>query len=447
MRPSIRTLCVAMFAFAAVWSATAAADRPNVLIIFTDDQGTVDLNCFGATDLETPHLDRLAGRGLRLTQFYSAAPICSPSRAALLTGRYPQRAGVPGNVSSSPGDPGMPPREVTLAELFREAGYFTAHIGKWHLGYTPETMPNGQGFDHSFGHMGGCIDNYSHFFYWAGPNRHDLHRNGVPVHHDGGYFPDLMVREILGLLEAPRTRPFFLYWALNVPHYPYQGDLKWLRHYTGRLPYPRDLYAAFTSTMDERIGQVLERLEDLGLTRDTLVVFQSDNGHSAEERAHHGGGSAGPYRSHKFSLFEGGIRVPTIVSWPGRLPAGETRTQFGTACDWLPTLLELTGVPLPEHRLDGRSLVPMLRSAGTASPHAHFHWQSGGSRQSPQWAVRDGDWKLVVNGVGAGPEEAVFLGHLGRDPGETRNLAADYQEIVQRLTRLHQAWLADVAVP
>jgi arylsulfatase A-like enzyme len=153
---------------------------PNVIIILTDDQGSADAHCYGAQDLQTPAMDSIAARGVRFTQFYSAAPVCSPSRAGLLTGRYPLRAGLTGNASSRQGDPGMPP-QATLAKMFKAAGYATAHIGKWHLGFTPETMPNGQGFDYSFGHMGGCIDNLSHFFYWDGPNRHDLYRNGKEV--------------------------------------------------------------------------------------------------------------------------------------------------------------------------------------------------------------------------------------------------------------------------
>ncbi|MCP5528471.1 MAG: sulfatase-like hydrolase/transferase [Verrucomicrobiales bacterium] len=419
----------------------AAADRPNVLLIYADDLGSVDLNCYGATDLVTPNLDALAARGVRFTQFYSAAPVCSPSRAAVLTGRYPQRAGVPGNVSSAAGHAGMPTDQRTLAELLRAAGYTTAHVGKWHLGYTPETMPNGQGFDHSFGHMGGCIDNYSHFFYWNGPNRHDLYRNGIEVFAGGQYFPDLMVREIEGLLERKDERPLFIYWAFNVPHYPYQGDAKWLRYYQGRLPYPRDLYAAFTSTLDERIGRVLRKLDELGLREETIVIFQSDNGHSTEERAHRGGGSAGPYRGYKFSLFEGGIRLPAIISWPGHLPQGAVRDQLAVACDWLPTVLELCGAPAPAHRIDGASLLPVLRSPRAPGPHPTFHWRSGGGRANPQWAVRDGSWKLVVNGVDARPDEAVFLSDLGTDASETRNAAAEYPEVVQRLRRLHEEWL------
>lgn len=332
---------------------TAAAFQPNVLLIVTDDQGSVDAGCYGAKDLETPAMDALAARGVRFTQFYAAAPVCSPSRAATLTGRYPLRAGLPTNASSQPDGRGMPTEQVTMAEMFKAAGYVTAHIGKWHLGYTPDQMPNAQGFDYSFGHMGGCIDNFSHFFYWQGPHRHDLYRNGKEVHYPGRFFGDLMVEEAARFITENRRHPFFLYFALNMPHYPYQGDLKWLKRYE-HLPHPRNLYAAFLSTCDERIGLLLKKLDDLGLRQRTIVAFQSDNGHSTEERAHFGGGSAGPYRGAKFSLFEGGIRLPAIISWPGQLPEGEVRDQVVHACDWLPTLAELCGVKPLQTDLDGK---------------------------------------------------------------------------------------------
>jgi len=448
LRIRARSLAIAAAGAAALALAVArAASRPNVLLIYADDLGSADLNCYGSKDLMTPNLDALAKRGVRFTQFYSAAPVCSPSRAALLTGRYPQRAGVPGNVSSMKGRPGMPSAQRTLAEAFREAGYLTAHVGKWHLGFTPETMPNGQGFEESFGHMGGCIDNYSHFFYWSGPNRHDLFRNGKEVYYPGRYFPDLMVEEIAKFLRRPRRKPFFLYWAINLPHYPYQGDEHWRRFYESRLPYPRNLYAAFVSTLDERVGRVLNLLRELKLERDTIVVFQSDNGHSVEGRAHFGGGSAGPYRGHKFSLFEGGIRLPAIISRPGALPEGVERDQLATACDWYPTLLELCGIKTAGPRIDGRSLVPVLRSSRAPSPHRVFHWQSGRPHGRPQWAVREGRWKLVVNGIGAQKGEETFLADLAADPGERRNEVSRHPEIVARLTRAHEAWLEDLSKP
>ena len=429
-----------------------AAVPPNVILIVTDDQGAADAGCYGAKDLATPGIDSLAARGVRFTQFYSAAPVCSPSRAALITGRYPLRAGLIGNAGSQPGGEGMAAEQITMAEMFQAAGYATAHVGKWHLGYKPEQMPNAQGFDFSFGHMGGCIDNYSHFFYWSGPNRHDLYRNGQEVFCQGRFFGDLMVDEAARFMEQNRERPFFVYFALNMPHYPYQGDVKWLERYKD-LPYPRNLYAAFLSTCDERIGALLNKLDGLGLRERTIVAFQSDNGHSTEERAHFGGGSAGPYRGAKFSLFEGGIRLPGIISWPGHLPEGEVRGQTVHACDWLPTLAELSGVKLLSPDIDGRSIVPVIRSASAPSPHEVLHWHVAGGRSGPQWAVRQGDWKLIGNvqtafgDVLTAEDQRLFLSNLATDPSEKNNLAAAHPEIVQRLLKLHEEWLAGQSKP
>jgi arylsulfatase A len=422
------------------------AASPNVILIVTDDQGAADAGCYGARDLKTPHIDSLAARGVRFTQFYAAAPVCSPSRAGLLTGRYPLRAGLIGNAASQPqGKEAMPGAQVTMAEMFKAAGYATAHVGKWHLGYTPDTMPNAQGFDHSFGHMGGCIDNFSHFFFWQGPNRHDLFRNGVEVQAPGRYFPSMMVEEAGRFIEQNRANPFFLYFALNLPHYPYQGEPKWLDHYK-HLPYPRNLYAAFLSSCDEHIGKLLKRVDDLGLRQETIVIFQSDNGHSTEERAHFGGGSAGSYRGQKFSLFEGGIRLPAILSWPGHLPAGEVRGQLAHACDWMPTLAELCGIKLLNPDIDGRSIVPVIRSANAPSPHDVLHWHVSGAKE-PQWAVRHGDWKLIGN-VQSTPDPALsaddrrlFLANLAGDISEKTNSASRHPEIVQRLRHLHESWL------
>ena len=443
---ALRAGCV----FAALaFSVNGEGNRPpNVVLIFTDDQGTVDMNVYGAEDLATPHMDGIARRGVRFSQFYAAAAVCSPSRAGLLTGRYPLRAGVPGNVSSMEGHAGMSHEQVTLADTFRAAGYATAHIGKWHLGYTPETMPNAQGFDHSFGHMGGCIDNWSHFFYWQGPNRHDLHRNGQRIDRDGEYFPALMVEEASAFIENSRERPFFMYFALNTPHYPYQGHARWLEHYRG-LEYPRNLYAAFLSTQDEYIGKLLAKIDALDLGRQTIVVFQSDHGHSTEERAHFGGGSAGPYRGAKFSFFEGGIRVPAIISWPGTLPEGEVREQVAHSCDWLPTLAELCDVPLLENDIDGTSLVEIIRTADAPAASRVLHWHIGRGPNA-SWAVRDGHWKLLGNPRDTSDKAPLtqadrrFLVNLAEDASEMTNLAGQHPDITQRLERLHEAWLKSI---
>ena len=427
-------------------SLSAASRRPNVIIIYTDDQGSVDLNCYGSKDLTTPHMDGLAKRGVRFTQFYAAAPVCSPSRAGLLTGRYPVRAGMPGNAGSTKGRAGLAPSEVTIAEMMKAAGYATAHIGKWHLGYTPETMPNGQGFDHSFGHMGGCIDNYSHFFYWQGPNRHDLWRNGKEIFEDGKFFPELMAEEATKFIEENKKKPFFIYFALNTPHYPYQGYAKWLKHYE-KLPSPRNLYAAFLSTQDEAIGQLINTVDRLGLRKDTIIIFQSDHGHSHEERAHFGGGSSGPYRGAKFSMFEGGLRVPAIISWPGSLPEDVVRPQLAHSCDWLPTIAELTGAKLLNKDIDGKSIVKVIKKSEAITPHKVIHWQLGRGK-SPRWAVRQGDWKLIGNPQDTSnkapltAKDKLFLVNLKESVREMKNLSQANPEITQRLKKLHEEWAA-----
>jgi len=421
-----------------------AKRRPNVLLIFTDDQGAIDVNCYGAKDLITPNMDRLAKEGTRFTQFYVAAPVCSPSRAALMTGRYPQRAGLSRNAPSQPGRDGMPTEQVTIAEMMKAAGYATGHVGKWHLGYTPETMPNAQGFDYSFGHMGGCIDNYSHFFYWQGPNRHDLWRNGEEIWREGEFFGNLMVDECERFISDNRNRPFFLYWAINMPHYPLQAIRKWRERYKD-LKDPRRMYAAFVSTVDEMIGEIVTHLDKLGLREDTLIIFESDNGHSEEVRTFGGGGNPGPYRGHKFTLWEGGIRLPCIVSWPGQIPQNAVRDRMAASIDWMPTIAEYCDVPLPDREIDGKSIVRMIESEDAPSPHDVLHWETG-----KHWAVRAGDWKLVHNGPSTErngrkiPQVEDFLSNLAEDVAETKNLAEDHPDVVKRLTKLHQEWAREV---
>ncbi|RYD87836.1 MAG: sulfatase, partial [Sphingobacteriales bacterium] len=211
----------------------AETSRPNVIFIMADDQGSADAGCYGAKDIQTPALDALAASGVRFTQFYAAAPVCSPSRAALLTGCYPWRVGMPGNGSIPPSEKddnlatytgkGLPANGTNLPRIFREAGYATAHIGKWHLGIGVGHQPLQQGFDYSFGFLGGCIDNYSHFDYWDSANRHDLWENGQRIRLPGQFFPDLMVQKAEAFMDSHKGQPFFMYFAINVPHYPYQG--------------------------------------------------------------------------------------------------------------------------------------------------------------------------------------------------------------------------------
>lgn len=430
------------------------AAKPNVLIILTDDQGSIDLNCYGARDLHTPNMDRLAAEGTRFTQFYSAASVCSPSRAALLTGKTNLRAGLRGNVpvpwyAEQRKNYGMPTEQVTIAEVLKDNGYYTALIGKWHLGHKPETLPNGQGFDYYFGHQGGCIDNYSHFMFWSGPNHHDLYQNGNEVHRPGEFFPDLMVSEIKQILNEEREQPFFIYWAFNAPHYPYQGQPKWLDHYKD-LPTPRKEYAAFISTMDERIGQVLDELDRTNQSGNTIVIFQSDHGHSTEERAYWGGGNAGPYRGSKFSYFEGGIRVPAIIRYPGIVPENQVRDQLSMEMDWFATIAELSNANISKLKIDGKSLMPVIREFSSNSQHDVVYWQHGSSDDKvAQWVVRRGDWKLIGN-----PQERIrgqkesfgelFLSNMSMDVSEKENLIGKYPEEAKQLRKLHDEWLKEV---
>ena len=436
--------------------AQVRAERPNVVVFYTDDQGTLDANCYGSKDLYTPHIESLASTGVRFTQFY-AHTVCCPSRAMLMTGRHPQRSGVnrwsQGDVRQTLGI-NMDLREVTLAESLKTAGYRTALFGKWHLGGALTHGPTEQGFDEFYGIRGGFIDNFNHY-YLHGEGYHDLYRGTEEQFEDGKYFPDLVVNEATRFLDE-RSRdekqvPFLLLVAFNIPHYPEQADRKFAERYKD-LPMPRRSYAEIVSTTDDRIGRVLTKMDEVGLRENTIVVFLSDNGHSAENhsirvsghnsglpRGHHygansGGGNTGPWRGNKGTFFEGGVRVPMIVNFPVQLPQGAVRDQVTTIADIYPTLLELCSVPLPKVKLDGASLLPILRSAKAATHHEALHWQ-----WFDFWAVREGDWKLIDT-----RRDGIFLGNLKDAEPERRNHAANKPEIVARLKALHEEWVAEV---
>ena len=431
---------------------TRQTDKPNVLLIFTDDQGTLDANCYGSTDLYTPAMDSVAASGVRFTQAY-AHTVCCPARALLLTGRHPQRSGVnswtQGN-AKAPKGLNMHLAEVTLAEVLKGAGYRTALFGKWHLGAAFDSGPTEQGFDEFFGLRNGFIDNYNHFFL-HGNGYHDLYRGKQEVLEPGRYFPDLITAEALGFIERNRDRPFFLYLAFNVPHYPEQSDAKFDERYK-HLPMPRRSYAKMISTTDDRMGRVLAKLDELGLRENTIVAFMSDNGHSVENYkirgkdhasglpeganygANGGGGNTGKWRGAKGTFYEGGIRVPAMISFPRRLPRGAVRDQAVIAADFFPTLLEMCGIPLPAVTLDGRSLLPVIRDPDAPSPHKVLHWQ-----WQNRWAVREGDWKLLGR-ANTGTE----LVNLAGENPERENFIKKQPQIVERLLGLHKAWAEEV---
>jgi len=450
-------------------SRTEEQQKPNIVIIYTDDQGTLDAACYGASDLHTPNLDRLSRSGIRFTQAY-AHTVCCPSRAALLTGRHPQRSGInnwtQNDAHAEEKGINMPLSEVTIAEVLKKQGYKTGLFGKWHLGAAVENGPLEQGFATFYGFRGGFIDNYVHYFL-HGKGFHDLWSNKEEIFERDLYFPSLMTENAIHFMEKNREQAFFLYAAFNLPHYPEQADSLFIP-FNVELKEPRKSYASVVSTVDDKIGQILDKIEELKIRDHTVVFFMSDNGHSTEETmiriadhlsglpkgtnycAHGGGGYSGKWRGAKSSFLEGGIRVPSIISYPGHFPENETRDQIISCMDFFPTICEITGSELPECVLDGYSLIPVIESKNSPSNHQvlYFQWRD-------QWAVREGKWKLIVNGRDTTGKfsshlqkeekmDSPYLANLEADHPEEKNFAGEHPEIVERLTKLYINWKQEV---
>lgn len=428
--------------------------RPNFIVFLTDDQGYGDLSCMGATDFRTPNLDRLAWSGVRFTSFYSNSPVCSPSRASLLTGRYPGNAGVRSILAGHRTATGLPASVPTLASALRPLGYRTALVGKWHLGVAEGFRPGDRGFDEWFGFLAGCVDYYSHIFYWGaaagrGDPTHDLWENGREVYHNGRYLTDLLTeRAIEHVRRAARDdRPFFLFVPYNAPHYPMHAPREYLDRFPGLSP-DRRIMAAMLSAVDDGVGAVVDEVARQGLTDDTVVLFMSDNGPSRETRNWldgrtdpYYGGTAGAFKGHKFSLYEGGIRSPGIVSWPARIPAGRVVDEPVAAMDVFPTFLRAAGGDPARYELDGRDLLPLLVE-GAPGPERDLFWE-----MDRQTAVRRGRWKLVLRGQvveGAPPEDDVHLSDLEADPGERENLRDRHPELAAELAAAADAWRAGI---
>ena len=448
------------FAISALFGghALAAESRPNVVILLTDDQGTLDAGCYGSADLKTPNIDRLATEGVRFTQAY-AHTVCCPSRAALFTGRHPQRGGVRfwtqgDRHGSDSQNLHLSPEEVTLAEAMKSAGYRTALFGKWHLGAKIGHGPLDQGFDTFFGHLGGFIDNYRHYFL-HGRGYHDLYDGNEEVFRREEYYPDLMIDRAEQFIEANKATPFFMTVAFNLPHYPEQPIAKFKDAYAD-LPMPRRSYARVISSVDDHIGRVLDKLDSTGLSQNTLVILISDNGHSTENNAgitvddhssgyprghyylaHGGGGNTGPWIGNKGTFLEGGIRVPAILRYPAKIPAGQTRDQIVTIMDWFPTVLELCGITQPTDapQLDGHSLRPILTDSKAPTAHQVLHFAWG-----KNWAIRRGDWKLIANHNGKTQAAKLSLHRLTEPSPEVKDHAEEQPQLVRELTALHEAW-------
>jgi arylsulfatase A-like enzyme len=413
---------------------TGAAQRPNVVLILTDDAGYGDFGSYGARDVRTPNIDRLARDGVRLTDFYANGPTCTPTRTGLITGRYQQRVALERPLSASDADVelGLAATGRSLPQLLRANGYVTALIGKWHLGWKPEYSPIAHGFDEFFGFKSGYIDHYRHT---SSTGESDLFENDRPVQFDG-YMTDLVTERSIRFLERNAQRPFFLEVAHGAPHWPYQppdrpstarDNARHLGPFDDSTSTRAD-YVAMLERVDWGVGRILHALDSLGLRKNTIVIFTNDNGGEWLSRN-------APFFHHKHTVWEGGIRVPAIVRWPGRIPAGRVSHQVGITMDLTASILAATGTPVPaETRLDGIDLLAILEGRAPEMERTLF-WRVTGNR--PQRAVRSGDWKLVFDG-------RPMLFHLRTDAGERTNVIAREPDIARRLHAALGAWETDV---
>ncbi|WP_428304307.1 sulfatase-like hydrolase/transferase [Lacipirellula sp.] len=459
--PAFFAICFSSFLAAQISSGAP----PNILLIVADDLGYGDVACFrdgvawrtvkpappGTKPPATLHLDRLAKSGLMLTSFYANDAVCSPTRAALMTGRYQHRTGVInvlGQLSeameqtASTGETpftGLGADETTIAELLQKAGYRTACIGKWHLGEMSTQHPMDNGFDHFVGTTAGAGDNFA---MRDQRGRSTFWRDRELAEASGEYYTDLLANEAIGFIRQPSDQPFFVYLPFTAPHVPYfapgDRDLAW----DGNEKGPRsDLHAAYAEVveaLDSAVGRVLQALEEEGLDRHTLVVFTSDNGPVDY-------GSATPFRGRKTNLYEGGVRVPTIVSWPGVIKPGTQADAPAMSMDLFRTFAVAAEAEVPaELQLDGVDLTPLFSDEGRL-PERSLFWERGVGVHMKQFhrrlaAIRRGNWKLVLPGPGKPPE----LYDLSNDPQERHSIATDHSAVVAEMKAAFDAWRTDV---
>lgn len=427
-------------------------DRPNVILIFADDQGYADIGCYGAQGFATPHLDRLAWEGCRFTSFYVSASVCSASRAALLTGCYHLRVGVKGvffptradaekGIQAGPGRKGLHPDEVTIAELLKQRGYATACFGKWHLGDAKPFLPTRQGFDEYFG-----IPYSNDMGWWEGkPEGFKSNFPPIPLLENESvietqpnqrYLTKRYTERAVDFIKGHRDKPFFLYLPHTMPHIPLFAS----EAFKGRTPL--GLYGDVIEEIDWSVGQIVAALRDMGLTKRTLVIFTSDNGPWLSVGKD--GGCAKPLRDGKFTQYEGGHRMPCIMSWPGQIPTGAIKDGIVASIDLYPTIAGLAGLEPPaDRRIDGVNLWPYISDRADKSPRDHFFYVTK--------AVRKGPWKLFLPGKcreiqpkGPGSYDHPRLYHLSRDIGETNDLHTQHPAIVTELTQFLEVHQEDL---
>ena len=436
--------------------ARAAERRPNVLVIVADDLGYNDVGFQGAREIPTPHLDRLAASGIRCTDGYVSYPVCSPSRAGLLTGRYQQRFGYEFNPKwdATADTHGLALSESTLADSLRSAGYTTCAIGKWHLGAHPQFHPNRRGFDDYFGFLGGghryLPGSVVEVEIGAGKKADStgdaehtspLLRNSTEVPEVGELTTRLGEEATASVTRHARDpKPWFLYLAFNAPHTPLQARADQLARFASITDERRRTYAAMVATVDEAVGRILGALDATGQRERTLIFFISDNGGPMTKRNANASVNS-PLRGQKGDVFEGGIRVPFIVAWPARIPAGRTYSQPVIALDILPTALAAAGATRDAKlaALDGVDLLPFLTGKNTAAPHPRLFWRMDAGEA---FAVREGNWKWLRT-----YQNAPQLYDLSADLGETRDLASSRPEIAERLAAAAAEWNHGLIAP
>lgn len=435
---TLTAFCALLLSVCATSGWAQTTGKPNVIVILADDLGYGDLSSYGAKDVRTPHLDALAAAGIKFTHFYANSPVCSPTRAALMTGRYSDLVGVPGVIRTHADNSwgALSPQAKLLPALLKQGGYHTAIIGKWHLGLASPDTPTERGFDFFHGFLGDMMDDYYHH------RRHDQNymRRNLQTIDPKGHATDIFTQWAVDYLAERRRQPqpFFLYLAYNAPHDPIQPPKERLEKVKQREPgitEQRAKLVALIEHMDDDIGRVLAALKANEQEQNTLVIFTSDNGGLLRM-----GANCGNLRGGKEDLYEGGIRVPMFARWPGRIPAGTKTERIALAMDVLPTVCEATKVPV-KHKIDGASILPTLLGQNQPPATRDLFWmrREGGAKYQGQdyYAVRRGDWKLVHNS----PFEPLQLFNLAADPLEQHDLAQTETKIFQDLAAALRAQL------
>jgi arylsulfatase A-like enzyme len=429
-RPCVAVLFAVAIATCVAFTANASK-KPNIIIIVGDDLGYADLGCQGAKDVKTPNIDSIARNGVRFTDGYVSCPVCSPTRAGLMTGKYQQRFGHELNPPppAKIGDIGLSLKEHTLAEKLKNAGYATGMFGKWHLGMLTQYNPTHRGFDEYFGFLGGMHD----YLDWAG----DIHNpvvSGTNRISGNDYLTEEFTRHAVSFIEKHKKEPFFIYLPYNAVHAPLEVIADYKKRFPDMPEGKRKTYLAMLAALDDGVGQVLKKLRDTGLEENTLVIFFSDNGGPTKQTTSRND----PLRGNKGQVWEGGIHTPAMMQWKGTIPAGQTYTNPVIQLDYHMTALVVGGARSDTFKnLDGVNLLPFVTGKNTGAPHDYLYWRFG-----RQWAIRGGNYKLTHHDNGA-PQ----LYDLSKDIGEKHDISSEKPEIAKKLQSTWDQWNKQLKPP